>query len=350
MSDSEDSTVTYTEVCSPFEDLSNIGSLGVVVYGYDRLSIHPPSSNYVPKPKHLPSPDYVPSPKHLPSHVYLPYVSKLAYPKFMPPEDDEDSKKDDEDPKEDPSNYPTDRDDDDDDEEKYSVPPPVYHTTARMSFRTQTSIPLSYEIEVARLLTIPTLPPSLLTLYSSPLPQIPSSPLLTSLTHPLGYRAVMIWLRAESPSTSHPLPLPPHIVLLYTRESMEMMIVVTPSTYILAPRSKTPPSGTPLLLPIQLPTLLPYLPLPFTDHRADVPEVTLPPRKRLCIAIRPRFKIRCNPNREIGYGITEVSEDPDEIAVEIPMTDVAELSQRMTDFVTTVRQDTDEIYRRLDDA
>ncbi|GJY99756.1 hypothetical protein Tco_0517186, partial [Tanacetum coccineum] len=32
------------------------------------------------------------------------------------------------------------------------------------------------------------------------------------------------------------------------------------------------------------------------------------------------------------------------------MTDVEELGQRMTDFVTTVRQDTDEIYRRLDNA
>ncbi|GKG36052.1 hypothetical protein Tco_0443730, partial [Tanacetum coccineum] len=31
-------------------------------------------------------------------------------------------------------------------------------------------------------------------------------------------------------------------------------------------------------------------------------------------------------------------------------TDVAGLSQRMTDFVMTVRQDTDEIYERLDDA
>ncbi|GKD27190.1 hypothetical protein Tco_1233404, partial [Tanacetum coccineum] len=31
-------------------------------------------------------------------------------------------------------------------------------------------------------------------------------------------------------------------------------------------------------------------------------------------------------------------------------TDVAELNQRMTDFVTTVRRDTDEIYGRLDDA
>ncbi|GKE50201.1 hypothetical protein Tco_1481459 [Tanacetum coccineum] len=32
------------------------------------------------------------------------------------------------------------------------------------------------------------------------------------------------------------------------------------------------------------------------------------------------------------------------------VTDVAELSQRMTDFVTIVRQDTDEIYGRLDDT
>ncbi|GKE62360.1 hypothetical protein Tco_1512727, partial [Tanacetum coccineum] len=35
---------------------------------------------------------------------------------------------------------------------------------------------------------------------------------------------------------------------------------------------------------------------------------------------------------------------------EIPATDVADLGQRMTNFFTTVRQDTDEIYRRLDDA
>ncbi|GKG48751.1 hypothetical protein Tco_0512898, partial [Tanacetum coccineum] len=39
-----------------------------------------------------------------------------------------------------------------------------------------------------------------------------------------------------------------------------------------------------------------------------------------------------------------------QIAEEIPLTDVAELGQRMTNFVMTVRQDTEEIYRRLDDA
>ncbi|GJU50283.1 reverse transcriptase domain-containing protein [Tanacetum coccineum] len=210
---------------------------------------------------------------------------------------------------------------------------------------------------------------------SSPLPMSP--PLLpTSPTRLLGYRASMIQLRAESPSTSHPLPLP--IVLPHTRASMAIMRDVAPSTYILASRSETPPSGTPPLLPIPLPTSSPPLLLPTTDCRADVPEVTLPPQKRLCIALGPRYEveesssapttrptrgftedygfvgtldaeIRRDPDREIGYGITDIWVDPDEIAEEIPTNDVAELGQRMTDFVTTVRQDTDEIYGRLDD-
>nr|GEU75553.1 hypothetical protein [Tanacetum cinerariifolium] len=72
---------------------------------------------------------------------------------------------------------------------------------------------------------------------------------------------------------------------------MAMMRADTPSTYILVPRSKTPPLGTLPLLPIPLPTSSPPLLLPSTDRRADVPEVTLLPRKRLCIAIGPRFEV-----------------------------------------------------------
>ncbi|GKC29478.1 hypothetical protein Tco_1036772 [Tanacetum coccineum] len=187
----------------------------------------------------------------------------------------------------------------------------------------------------------------------------------------------MIRLRAESASTSHPLPLP--IVLPHTKASMAMMRAAALSTYILESQSETPPSGTLLLLPIPLPTLSPPLLLPSTDYRADVLEVTLLPQKRLCIAPGPRYKIgecsyaptarptgdfrvdygfvgtldaeiRRDPNREIGYWIIDVWVDPDEIADEIPMTDVAELGKRMTNFVTTIRQDTYEIYERLDDA
>ncbi|GKD31151.1 hypothetical protein Tco_1241929, partial [Tanacetum coccineum] len=149
-------------------------------------------------------------------------------------------------------------------------------------------------------------------------------------------------------------------------------------TIHLHPRT-SPPSGTPPLLPIPLPTSSPPLLLPSTDCREDVLEVTLPPRKRLCIAPGPIYEvgkcssaptarptggfradygfvgtldaeIRRDPDMEIGYRITDVCGDPDETADEIPATDVSELGQRMTCLVTTVRQDTYEIYERVDDA
>nr|GEZ98488.1 hypothetical protein [Tanacetum cinerariifolium] len=157
-------------------------------------------------------------------------------------------------------------------------------------------------------------------------------------------------LKVEAPSPSHPLP------------------------------SSTPRSGTPPLLPIPLPTSSPPLLLPFMSHRAYVLEVTLPPQKRLCIALGLRFKvgksssaptarptrgyradygfvgtlddeIRRDPEREVGYGITDTWDKmvKDMLGIQAS-TNVAGLSQRMTNFVTTVRQDTDEIYERLDDA
>ncbi|GKA00684.1 hypothetical protein Tco_0673349 [Tanacetum coccineum] len=136
---------------------------------------------------------------------------------------------------------------------------------------------------------------------------------------------------------------------------MVLMRAAAPSTYILVPRSGilpsgTPPLGTPPLLPIPSPTSPPPLLLPSTDYRADVPEVTLSPRKRLCIAPSPIYKIGESLSAPTARPTGGFREDPDEIAEEIPVTDVAELGQRMIDFVTTVRQDTNEIYGRLEDA
>nr|GEV27018.1 hypothetical protein [Tanacetum cinerariifolium] len=142
MSDSKDSTVTYTTVSSPYE-----GRSGDVSPGVDGPSIIPedPYAYVVASFQALPPPDYVPGPEEPeqapPSPVYIPYVPEPMYPEYIPPEDnvfpaeeqplpaaasptaespgyipesdsDEDpDEDDDEDPEEDPADYPTDHDD-----------------------------------------------------------------------------------------------------------------------------------------------------------------------------------------------------------------------------------------------
>nr|GEV36262.1 reverse transcriptase domain-containing protein [Tanacetum cinerariifolium] len=276
MSDEKHSIVIYTSIFSD-DGSSYVGSLEVIVLEYDGLLMMPKDLYaYVEAAmQEPPPPDFVLEP---------------VYPEFMLPEDDvlsteeqplpaavspnadspgyitesdlkEDLKeKDDKDPEEDPANYPTNIDYDEKDE------------SSKDDANDEEE-----EKGEEELLAIPTPPPSPLTSYSSPLPQIPSPPLPTSPTDaeaPLRYRAAMIRLRAESPSTSHPVPLPPHIVIPRTIASMVMMRAAPLSTYILAPQSGTPSSGTPPLLPIPLPTSSPPLLLPSTDCKADVPEVT----------------------------------------------------------------------------
>ncbi|GJY59085.1 hypothetical protein Tco_0458977 [Tanacetum coccineum] len=126
-------------------------------------------------------------------------------------------------------------------------------------------------------------------------------------------------------------------------------------------------------------TSSPSLLLPSTDHRADRPEVCLPPQKRLCFAFGPRYEveesssapvtrptrgfradcgfiatldreIRRDPDREVGYGITDTWDEMLEDMLGAPITDETKLGRRMTNFVTTIRQDTDEIYVRLGEA
>nr|GFC14814.1 hypothetical protein [Tanacetum cinerariifolium]GFC14869.1 hypothetical protein [Tanacetum cinerariifolium] len=221
----------------------------------------------------------------------------------MHPKDD-----DDEDPEEDPVDYPADGGDDGDDEEESSedeeddemdveaneeeeehpapadsevvaptaadqapsaeetkpfetdesaaTPPPhpAYRTTARISIPAPVPMPAWTDSEVVRLLAISSPPASPLSPWSSPLPHIPFPPLPPILSPPspilapalppspirsLGYRAAMIRLRDEAASTSH-----------------------------------LPPSQ-----------------LPSASRREDRPEVTLPPRKRLDIALSPRYEV-----------------------------------------------------------
>nr|GEX03439.1 putative reverse transcriptase domain-containing protein [Tanacetum cinerariifolium] len=86
------------------------------------------------------------------------------------------------------------------------------------------------------------------------------------------------------------------------------------------------------------------------SHRADVLNVTLPPQKRLCIALVLRFEVSesssaptVGPTGGFRADYRFVATLDDEIRRDSKR-------ERMTNFVTTVRQDTDEIYGRLDNA
>nr|GEV26310.1 hypothetical protein [Tanacetum cinerariifolium] len=272
MSDSKHSTVTYTSISSDDGSL-DVGSLGVIVLGYDGLPMMPKD------PYAYVEDDVLPAEEQPLPNVVSPTSDSPGY-ITEDDVDEEESSEDDDDDEE------ANEGGDEKEEEKYQAPanffpPPAYRTTTRMPIRAQKPIPFPSETE------------------------IPSPPLPTRLPDagaPLGYRAAMIRLRAESPFTSHPLSLPPPIVLPHTRASMVMMRVAAPSNYILAPRSGILTLGT-------------------------------PPSKWLCIALGPRFKVRecssaptARPTR--GFKEDYGFEDPDEIAKEIPMTDVAELDRR----------------------
>ncbi|GKE62941.1 hypothetical protein Tco_1513308, partial [Tanacetum coccineum] len=394
MSDYKDSTVTYTVVSSPFADLPNIESPGVDgppvmpddPYAYVVAAFQaPPSLDYVPGPEYPPSPEFVLEP---------------VYPEFMPPEDEilpveeqplpaavsptavspaavspiadllgyvpesdpeEDLEEDyDEDPEEDPADYPADGGDDGDDEDESSdddededvdiegdeeeeehpaladstaialpavdqapsaektkpfetdesvaTPPPhpAYRVTARISIRDETPISLPPREEVERLLAMPTPPLSPLSPWSSPLPQIPSPPLPPILSPP-----------------------PPQIPLLPLPVSSPVPVLSPspPASIALGPRYKIGESSSAAAA------------RPTGGLKADYGFVATMDRE-----------IRRDLERDVGYGIIDSWDEIVEAMQGTPIvTDVAEFSQRMTEFETRVRQDTDEICTRLDD-
>nr|GFA85092.1 hypothetical protein [Tanacetum cinerariifolium] len=368
----------------------------------------PPSPDYIHSPEEPeqapPSPDYIPGLEHADDEIvtedqpYAKDASPIAQsPEYVPESDFEAHPEadDDEDPEEDPGDYPADGGDDGDDEEGSSeddedddmdieadeeeeekhpaladsvvvastavdqassaeetepfetdesaaTPPPhlVYRMTARISIPAPVPMPSWSDSEIVRLLAMSSPPASPLSPWSSPPPQIPFPPLPPILSPPshvlspapppspirsLGYRAAMIRLRAEAASNSHSPPLQ----------------------------------------------------LPSASRREDRPEVTLPPRKKLGIALGPRYEvgessyaaarpagglradygfvatmdreIMRDPEREVGYVITDSWDKIVETLQGAPISTDMELGGYMREFETRVRQDMEEIYMRLDD-
>ncbi|GJY35963.1 hypothetical protein Tco_0421341 [Tanacetum coccineum] len=300
MSDSEDSTVTYTAVSSPFEDGSDIGSPGVDgppimsedPYAYIMAAYQvPPSPDYIPVPEEPQSPlplDFVPEPMY---PEYIPQEDEIllaeeqplpaaASPTADPPGYDDD---DDEDEEEEPSGDDADNEDEDEDEDEEEEEeehpaladsvPPVHCMTARISIWNESSISLPPREEVERLLALTTPPPSPLTPLSSPLPHIPSPPFPAS------------------------------------------------------------PPASPI-------------------HR---PEITLPPRKRLGIDLGPMYEIgessaaattRSIGGRRADYGFSDPREAIEEV---VPMT-LEGVNAWVTELTAVQEQDTQDIYAAIGDT
>ncbi|GJR28583.1 hypothetical protein Tco_1104815 [Tanacetum coccineum] len=224
MSDSDESGVTHTEISSPYEDLSDIGS---------------PRADDHEFPEAPPSPDYVPGPELADDEIvagdqpYAEDASPMAHSPDDVPESDPEAdpeEDDDEDPEEDPDggddgddemdieededddmDIEADEEDEDDemdveiDEEEHlapaypvvvalpatapsaeetepfetdesaATPPPhpAYRMTARISIPEPLPVPAWSDSEVARLLAISSPPASPLSPWSSSPPQIP---------------------------------------------------------------------------------------------------------------------------------------------------------------------------------
>ncbi|GKB45948.1 retrovirus-related pol polyprotein from transposon TNT 1-94 [Tanacetum coccineum] len=377
----------------------------------------PPSPDYIPGPKEPQSPpllDFVPEPVYL---EYIPQENEVfpdeeqplppaaspttQSPDYVPKSDPETDPEedDDKDPEEDPidGRYVGDdedessKDDEDDDEveieadddeeeeehpapadsavvallasdqapsaeetesfetDEYAATPPpqpAYRVTAKISIPAPVPTPVWSNAEVAKLLDISTPLSSPLSPWSSPLSQIPSPPLpsIPSLSLPV---SPPLLVSSPAAYTSHSLPLPPPIILSHNRPA--------------APSSGIPP-----------------LHLLSTDYREDRPKVTLPPRKRLGIALSPAYKveessyaaaarpaggiradygfvaimdweIRRDLERDVGYRIIDSWDEIVETLQGAPVSTDTELGQHIIALETRVRQHTNEIYTRLDD-
>nr|GEU35706.1 putative reverse transcriptase domain-containing protein [Tanacetum cinerariifolium] len=341
--------VTYTSVYTDFEpgrvfwganeELSDGGSLRVIVYGYDRLlmlPVAPPSPDYIPGPKepqtppapqdedeHEPmfiqphDPDFMPEPiypEYIPleeEHILLaeeqpllpvgsPTAESPGYVAESDPEEDQEEYEDDE-TEDGPVDYPMDRGDDEDDddgdssrddaddededeEDEKEEEEHLASADSAIDIPTDEIATISFppEAKVERLLAMPTLLPSPLTSLSPP-----------SVGEHLA--------RCTAPATLPSLPLPPPL----------------------------------------------HMPLPI-DRRDDIPEIKMPPRKRLCLStLGSRYEVRESSTArpiggqgidygfvsildaearrrgigEVGYGIRDTWIDPAKTAPEIaPMT------------------------------
>ncbi|GJW92450.1 hypothetical protein Tco_0170003 [Tanacetum coccineum] len=369
MSASDESGVTHTEISSPFKDLSAIGSPGVVGPEHEGLPwmLDDP---YVQVALHAPpSPDYIPGPEE-PQSLPLPgFVLEPVYPEYMPQEDEvfpaeeqplpaaasptaqspdyvpeidpeaDPKEDDDEDPKEDHVDYLADGGDDgddedesseddedddevdieaDDDDEEEENPAPADSTVVALPAADQA--PSAEEIE----------------------PFETDESVATPPPHPAYRVTARISIPAPVPTpawSDSEIPSPP------------LPLIPSPSLPVSPPLPVSSP--VPVLSPSP-----PASPIRITLGPAyEVGESLFAAAARPSGGLRADYgfvatidrEIRRDLEKDVGYGITDSWDEIVETLQGAPVSINTELGPHMTSFETRVRQDTDEIYTRLDD-
>ncbi|GJQ98883.1 hypothetical protein Tco_0521868 [Tanacetum coccineum] len=411
MSDSDESGITYTAVSSPYEDLSDIGSPRADDHEFLELPYipedpyveaalqAPPSPDYVPgpeEPEQAPlSPDYVPGPEHADDEIVAedqpgaedasPTAQSPDYVPETDPEADPEED-DDEDPEEDPIDYPADGGDDGDDEMDIEEDEDDDMDIDADEEDEDDEMDVEVDEEAEEEHPAPAYPVVVALL----------SRLRLMSLRPHHHLTLHIVMGGDQARILFPDPLP---VLHGTdSEVARLLAIIFHQTPI--SRSSSPPqilspatsryhlphyhyhhphlSDAPPPLPTSAPTSLPPLLLPSASRKEDIPEVNLPPRRRLGISLDPRYEvgesstfaaarpagglradycfiatidreIRRDPDIYIGYGITDSWDEIVETLHGAPVSTDTELGAHVREFESMVRRDTDEIYTMLDD-
>ncbi|GJW49680.1 hypothetical protein Tco_0091031 [Tanacetum coccineum] len=340
------SEITYTEVSSPYEDLSDIGSPRADDHEFLELPYipedpyveaalqAPPSPDYVPGPEEPeqapPSPDYVPGPEHADDEIVAedqPQIRKederrtpeedpIDYP--ADGGDDGDDEMDIEEDEDDDMDIDADEEDEDDEmdvevdeeaEEEHSAPAyPVVVALPATAPSAEETEPFETDESAA---TPPPHPAYRMTaritiLEPLPVPAWSDSEVARLLAISSPPASPLSPWSSSPPQIPFPLS-PPSPVLNSTTSYIERilpevnlplgrgLVIALGHGYEVGESScrcssslyhSLHPSGTPPLLPIPLPA-------PSTSRRADIPEADTPPRKRLLLTT-PR------PGCEIG--------------------------------------------------
>ncbi|GJX89412.1 hypothetical protein Tco_0341426 [Tanacetum coccineum] len=309
---SASSAVAYTSVYTDSEpgrvfwgadeELSDGGSLRVIVYGYDGLPMQPVASSSL---------DYVSGPEHPPSPVEVPYVPEPELIADFNLEEDPE-----EDSEEDHADYPADRgdddykpsDDDDDDDDDTNdddteafetdeaapthVPSPRRHT-ARMSVRPQTPVPF-VETLIDDKEEEEHLDPT-------------DSPAAPVIDHVPSAEDTKAFETDEVPPTHVPSPRR-HTARMSIRPQTHVPLLSEAEIPSLSSLHLPPPVPISLPLPLSpLPPLPASLFIPPVDRKEDTSEAELPPRKRLCLtALTSRYE---EQDTQDVYAVIEDTQD-----------------------------------------